>query len=334
MKPLKLLSLGFVSGFFLIACQKDENQARPISTISRLYVSNSDVDASVTNTSVFDRADRDTLPNPYNFDSKLPDAGGIYFDVSTGTVYQISRRAKNVKMFKVNTDGSLQDRGSFLDESLGSARQIALDRAANTLYITSNLDSAIYVYEKVSSLSGTVTATKKLKLNGQPWGIHFENNQLLVVIDQPERREVQVFDNPSNLVVGIITPNQRISVNGAVRLHGITYSSARDVIILTDVGISQGSDPDGAIHIIEGAKAKFTSGGTVSPDRTIRGANTFLGNPADVAWDTRGEVDRIYISEKVGSRLLIFKYADNANTSPVINKTLSASPESLFLDVR
>lgn len=319
----------------LSGCEKDENIPREVSTISRLYVSSSDLDAAVMNTSIFDRADRDTLPDPYRFDSKLPDANGIFFDVSTGTVFQVSRRAKNIKTFTVNTDGTLKDRTSFIDESVPSARDIAFDRSNNLLYLSSNTDSAIYVYDKAGALTGTVTAGKKLKLNGQPWAIHLEANQLFVVMDR-ERTEIQIFENASSLVVGTITPTTTLKISGAVRLHGIAYSAERDAIILTDIGqeSGQGSLADGAIHIISGAAAKVSAGGTITPDRTVRGSATLLGNPVDLAWDDREESDLIYIAEKSGNRILVFKFSDSANAAPSSIKKLASSPESLYLDAR
>src|SRR5687768_14338229 len=96
--------------FFIVAalfsgCTKDDNEPLPQSTVSRLYVSNADTDASVMNTMIFDPADGATLDSLYRFDSKLPDGNGIFFDAYSGTVYQVSRLAKNIKTFTVNTDG-------------------------------------------------------------------------------------------------------------------------------------------------------------------------------------------------------------------------------------
>ena len=50
--------------FILSACTKDDNEAMPQSTISRLYVSNADTDAAVVNTMIFDPADQSTFSEP------------------------------------------------------------------------------------------------------------------------------------------------------------------------------------------------------------------------------------------------------------------------------
>jgi hypothetical protein len=322
--------------FILSACTKDENEPMPQSTVSRLYVSNADTDAAVANTMIFDPADQTAFTEPYKFDSKLPDANGILFNPFSGTVFQVSRKNKNIRTFKVNTDGSLTNANSFVDEGLLSAREMAYDRTRDVLYVSSNIDSAIYVYTKASTLTGTAAAFKKLKLNGQPWGIHLDNNRLFVVIDLA-RTEVQLFEEVSELAVGNISPTKKITITGATRLHGITYSADRDVLLLTDIAeaTSAGFDTDGAIYIIKDADAQFTAGGkAVSPSSTIKGLNTGLGNPVDIAWDDRTSKDLIYVAEKAGRKILTFKYADNGNVKPAVIAVLTSSPESIFLDAR
>lgn len=327
------LTIFILSSIIFSTCTKDENEAMPKSTVSRLYVSNADTDAAVSNTLIFDPANQAELKEPYLFNSQLPDANGILFDPFSGTVFQVSRLNKNIRTFKVNTDGSLSNKNSFIHEGLTSAREMAFDRSRNMLYVSSNADSAIYVYEDVSSLKGTVTANKKLKLNGQPWGIHLDDNRLFVVIDQ-SRVEVQLFEQASDLVVGMISPTKKITINGATRLHGITYSSVKDVLILTDIAeaTSMAFDSDGSVYVITDANSKFTAtGSSVSPTNTIRGALTGLGNPVDVAWD---EENLIYIAEKARRKILVFKYTDKGNIAPSVVADLTTSPEAIYLDIR
>lgn len=301
-----------------------------------MYVSNADTDASVMSTIIFDPADGATLDSPDKYDTKLPDGNGIVFDPYSGTVYQVSRQAKNIRTFTVNPNGSLAQKGSFIDDALPSAREIAFDRIRKTLYVASNVDSALYVYVGIDTIAGTARATKKLKLNGQPWGIHLEKDNLFVVIDQ-DSVQVQLFENAYSLAVGTIAPNKKINVTGAKRLHGITYSSERDALILTDIGeaTGNGSNSDGKIHIIEGALAKFLpKGAAVAPTRTITGISTGLGNPVDVAWDTRTGKDLIYVAEKANKKILVFKFKDIGNITPTRTANLSSSPEAIYLDAR
>ena len=320
----------------LSSCVKDDNEAMPKSTVSRLYVSNADTDAAVNNTLIFDPADQPKFTDSYKFNSQLPDGNGILFDPYSGVVFQVSRSNKNIKTFKVNTDGSLVIKNSFVHEGLLSAREIAFDRSRDILYISSNIDSAIYVYNSVSTLKDIVLADKKLKLNGQPWGIHLDNDRLFVVIDQT-RAEVQLFENASALAVGPITPTKKITVIGAARLHGITYSASRDVLILTDIAeaTAAGFDSDGSIHIITDANSKFTATGPpIAPSITIKGALTGLGNPVDVAWDDREGKDLIYIAEKARRKILVFNYSRTGNIAPSVIADLTSSPEAIYLDAR
>jgi hypothetical protein len=338
MKSRKLFCLIFylLPSVLFTACIKDDNEAMPKSTVSRLYVSNADIDASVNNTLIFDPADQTKFPEPYKFNSQLPDGNGIQFDPYSGVVFQVSRVNKNIKTFKVNTDGSLVLKSSFIHEGLLSARELAFDRSRDVLYVASNIDSAIYVYHNASTLKDNVLADKKLKLNGQPWGIHLDNDRLFVVIDQ-NRVEVQLFEAASALAVGPIVPTKKITVSGAKRLRGITYSSSRDILILTDIAEATltGFDSDGSVHIITDASSKFTaSGAAISPSKTIKGALTGLGNPVDVAWDDREGKDLIYIAEKARRKILVFKYTATGNIAPSYIADLTSSPEAIYLDAR
>jgi len=324
--------------FILCGCAGDENEPLPQSSVSRLYVSNADTDASVMSTMIFDPADLSTLDKVDKFDTKLPDGNGIVFDPYSGTVFQVSRQAKNIKSFTVNTNGSLsaKPKTSFIDDRLQSAREIAYDRVRKTLYVASNIDSSLYVYVGIDTIAGLARASKKLKLNGQPWGIHVENDNLFVVIDQ-DRVQVQLFENASSLVVGTISPTKTINITGARRLHGITYSSQRDALILTDIGeaSASGFKSDGKIYIIEAALAKFAvQGVAITPTRTIAGISSGLGNPVDVAWDSRAGKDLIYVAEKANQTIQVFKFSDSGNVSPFRSATLKSSPEAIFLDAR
>lgn len=332
--PAFLTIICLLSMLILSACTKDDNEPLPQSTVSRLYVSIADTDAAVKNTLVFDPADSTAFLEPYSFDSKLPDANGIFFDPYSGTVYQVSRQEQNIRSFTVKADGTLSDKASFIDERLPSAREIAYDRSLKTLYISSDTDSAIYVYGGIDTLRGTIRATKKLKLNdGRPWGIHLDGDKLFVVLDQG-KAEVLLFEKASALQVGIITPNKKITIAGAIRLHGITYSQERDILFLTDIG-DVSSNADGAIFIIEGAAAKFTAGGSqITPTRTIKGLSTGLGNPVDIAFDKREGKEFIYVAEKANKKILAFKLANDGNVNPSISGILKTSPEAIYLDAR
>jgi hypothetical protein len=322
--------------FIQYSCTVDENEAMPQSSISRLYVSISTIDASVNNTLIFDAANPTTLSEPYKFDSKLPDANGIIFNPYSGTVFQVSRRNKNIRTFKVNTDGSLTNANSFVDEGLLSAREMAYDRNRDVLYISSNIDSAIYVYTKASTLTGNVNAFKKLKLNGQPWGMHLDNNRIFVVIGSG-RNEIQLFENVSELAVGNIVPSKKITINGANNLQGITYSASRDVLLLTDIALASGGgfDSDGVIYKINNVSTEFTaSGKAVNPTGTIKGLNTNLGNPVDIAWDDREAKNFIYVAEKANRKILVFKYADIGDVKPLAFASLTHGPEAIHLDAR
>lgn len=319
------------------ACKKEDTDLSQIPTLARLYVSNAETDTTIANITIFDPADEAAFPEGYNFKSALPDANGIVFDPANGIVFQAGRTNRNIKSFTVNPDGSLTAKTSFTDANLLSAREIAFDRDSNYLYVASNTDSAIYVYHGATTKTGEVTSDRKFKLDGQPWGIFLNDNQLMVVIDN-ERTEVQVINGISALPSGVLTPNVRVKISGAVRLHGITFSAASNTLFLTDIGVADaaiaGYNTDGAIHIIDSVQTRFAASGTVSPARTIAGSSTFLGNPVDISVDDRPGDSIIYVAEKANKKILTFNYGSQGNVAPLINKDVAAAPEAIYLDAR
>jgi hypothetical protein len=73
----------------------------------------------------------------------------------------------------------------------------------------------------------------------------------------------------------------------------------------------------------------------ITPTRTISGINTGLGNPVDVAWDTRDGKDLIYVAEKANQKILVFKFPDDGNATPSrTTAKLPSSPEGIYLDAR
>lgn len=326
-----------VVSIMAIACKKDDSELSQIPTVSRLYVSNADLDTNVANISIFDPADAAGFPEAYNFKSGLPDANGIYFDPTNGIVFQVGRATKTIKSLTVNPDGSLTAKTSFTDANLVSARDIAFDRDSNILYVASNTDSAIYVYRNATTKTGEVTSDKKFKLDGEPWGIHLADNELYVVIDK-ERVEVQQFNGISALASGPIAPVVRVKIAGATRLHGITYSAALGVMLLTDIGQPETTVPtyntDGSIYIIDSLTANFAVSGNITPARTITGAATGLGNPVDIAIDDREGKGTIYVAEKANKKILAFRYEDEGNATPLINQDVTATPEAIYVDAR
>jgi len=341
------IAMGLVAFASILTSCKDDVVA-PVTPVSRLYVSTADTDPAVANLEIYDPADATSITaQVYNTGAK--DGNGVATNNDGSEVYQLSRANKTLYVFANNSSlvSSPTASRSFTDAGLSSGREIAYDQSHNTLYIANNTDSTIRVYNNFSTLSGNV-AGKVLKVSGQPWGIHYDAaaNRLLVLMDLAAMR-IEVYNNPSAIAAGVITSNAVFNIadrpNGSTksRLHGLTYSSSANVLIVTEIGeatsplIPDPSKPvfnaDCGIYVFTDAALKLSSGGTFSANRIIYGAATGLGNPVDVAVDTRPNKNLIYVAEKANKKISAFKLSDNGNVAPTITSATSRAPEALFL---
>ncbi|MDB5013192.1 MAG: hypothetical protein JWQ25_1394, partial [Daejeonella sp.] len=296
-KQLFHVCILFIAGVWPFAgCKKGDDKNLPKITVSRLYVSTLAVGSKpLSNILVFDPADL----APLKFRTYLSDTlgyGGIALNDSTFRGYQFSTKLRGVRGFSVDVAGALSQGSGFVDSSLVSPKEIAYRQKDALLVISHNSDSTIRVYSKPDSLSGRKNKpTNKLKLNGKPQGICFDQTDLYVVIEG-DRKEIQKAT--INKTTSLIFPvKNKITVTGATNLRGIFYYSKQDILLITDIGLETDLS-DGKVFIIEDASAKFLTGGSITPTRIISGANTFLGNPVDIDFDRREDKNLIYVAEK------------------------------------
>jgi DNA-binding beta-propeller fold protein YncE len=254
----------------------------------------------------------------------------VIYDNVSNFGFQIGMLNKTIRTFSINTDGTLRILNSFRDSTLMDGRGIAYNRAANQLYVSSSTDSLIHVYNNASNKTGNIIAERQLKLTSQPWGLFYEDGKLLVVADL-EVKKILVLDNIASRTTATVTAE--LTVPSAARLHGITYSTKKDLLILTAIGEAS-SNSDGAIYIFEGIKAQLSSNTSISPSKTITGPSTQLGNPVDVTFDDREGKDILYVAEQANSKILGFKLTNDGNVAPYLNASVNTPPESVWVDAR
>ena len=145
----------------------------------------------------------------------------------------------------------------------------------------------------------------------------------------------QVYNNPAALD-GSVMPDNEIAIDGATRVHGITYSPKLDVLVVTEIGAASGGDfnMDGGYYTFEGVSAAIASGATnIAPTNAVIGMNTRMGNPVDVAIDDRDSGTYIIIAEKTnGGSLLIYNATADGNVAADLFVRYSDIPEDIYLD--
>jgi DNA-binding beta-propeller fold protein YncE len=340
----KLSLLSLLLFFTLSGCEKyydliDElEEENP--TEAYLYVSNA---APANTLNIYKLTDAASLDMPQVVQTDAKDGNGVVVSPLTNTLYQVGRTERVVKIFN-NASGLMgtpTPLTTFADSAMTSGREIALDEARQILYVANNVDSTLLVYNFPLGRSGLTSAFKTLKLSGQPWGIHFDknNNRLFVLLDLGAKA-IEVYYNPANLASGKVTPDRSFKIAGSTRLHGITYSSKTDILIVTEIAAAAATASpdfasDGGIYVFENAKNIIDGNQIeVTPTNTIKGANTLLGNPVDVAFDDRADKKNIYVAEKANKKILVFNVKDNGNVAPKIAASTTESPEAIYLDIR
>ncbi len=159
------------------------------------------------------------------------------------------------------------------------------------------------------------------------WDVDYDDvNDRLYVASTDGK--VRVFDN-ALVNLGVGGPNRTINPTDGnapigVNLHGIHYDANTNALIVSDVGSAMVTT-DGAIFVIAGADA---ADGDVAVQAAIRGDQTKLGNPVDIAFDGVN----LYVAEKANS--LIQRYDGVLDLAGEQNiaasaEIASANPESV-----
>lgn len=196
--------------------------------------------------------------------------------------------------------------------------------------VSNGLINKLFVYQKTTvgfTLLNTYTTNFKL------WGIHMDGNDLYAVADLTG--DIVQFKNFMNNASGSITPTKRVTIEGLIRTHGITYSASDDVMILTDVA-SAASATDGGLIVIKDFSSIFAStasAGTIALTNQVRvyGPNSLLGNPVDVAYDN--VTKNIYVAERLnaGGQVLTFSYPIVSGDSTPVNARAELGVTSIFV---
>jgi len=339
LNSIKLLALLFV-GSFAFSCSDDDGGTliiNPPSSTTVLYASNN-ANGNITSYDLTDPSDITTT----TLTTLSTAADGIYYDASSDAVVQASRSNNNLEGY---TDISTQEDGTAIEvDIVGSAdmtspREVAVN--GNLYVVADNSDAdgdlntpdgRLFIYTKdgdAFSLRNVITTDFKL------WGITFIGADLYAVVDATN--ELAVFTNfLSNTDDTELSASKSIAIDGILRTHGLTYDADLNTMIMTDIGDAGNGQDDGAFHVIPNFTTNFNNtadGETLALSEQIRvsGANTLLGNPVDVAFDST--TGTVFIAEagNDGGRILAFSnISTGGNLTPSVNNSLP-SASSVYL---
>ncbi len=320
------LTLAVTTMLSVTSCSKDDNDDKKERTPNN---SNSTVKLFVgSNTgasfNMFDVSEPTDINTKKAFTLNI-DADGIAYNSNLDLMLLVNRTESKVDGYTdvndINSGVSLMaDFSSSSDFNNG--REIAINDSKIIVADDVDGNNRLIVYNYNNS---AITLDKIVNVDINLWGIHLDGNTLYAIQDNSDT--LAVYENFFVNNPGVISPSYKIQVEGIVRTHGITYDSATDVMILTNIG-SAASDADGGIHVIsdfttKSINAQATGKIEENDQIIIEGPSTMLGNPVDVAYDR--ENNRIYVAERAkdGGRILGFNFPTlNGDVLPVYSGLL------------
>lgn len=264
------------------------------------------------------------------------DADGIFYDRSSGDLFQINRSDNNVVVYKDVIDDLDDPNG--IDVRFTSTSDFSngrgLTRINDNQFVVAqdggdDLSNALvlYNYSRTNGFSRQRTINTDFNL----WGIRSVDNELLAIVDNSDSLAVlsnDIFNGTDNSIADVM---RYMRIDGITRTHGLIYDDEDDIMIFTDVA-DGGNDSDGAIIVVRNWTSVRNNATLTASDYTrIAGSNTTLGNPVDVAYDN--DEDLIYVAERAneGGKLLVFDVDATGNVAPMMSVPF-AGVSSLFLN--
>lgn len=319
----------------LIFTSCDSNDSENSNTSEATLVTSSNTSGKITYLDLLAAS-----PMVKSFTIASTDAEGISYNSETDAVTVASRTNNKLETYtgiksavKAGTDNLMLSLSS-LNTEFNNARETAVSGdivvVAQDQLASNNMMNKLFVYKRTTT---GFTLLKTFTTDFKLWGIHINGNDLYAVADLTS--DIVLFKDYMSKASGAITATKRVSIAGLVRTHGITYSAADDIMILTDVGNAT-SGTDGGLVFIKNFTSVFTStaaAGTIALTSQIRiyGPNSLLGNPVDVAFDALTK--KVYVAERLnaGGEVLTFNYPTMSADAAPANVRLEAGVTSVFV---
>lgn len=236
--------------------------------------------------------------------------------------FQVVHRASD------RLDGSMSNLA--LDRTVdapGSAnlKGIAIAHRAGLIFAANVGGNSIEVYGSAAGEGATPLASTVLP--GNAWDLVYNETQDRAFLAMTNGTVLVIDNYVSNdfsaMGARTITPGDGMAISN---IHGIAYRADIDTLVVSDVGDAAVAD-DGKIFVISSAS---TAEGMVTPDRTIAGPSTLLGNPVDLIL----EGNRAFIAEKSNDAILVYNniFAGESGDVAPSRVVASVKPEALVRD--
>ena len=312
--PLAIIAISFAS------CSDDDSMPTPVDptpvdptptpAVELKLFTSSNTSGAISYTDLLA-----TAPTPKSFSVSSTDSDGIFYDPFKDQVILASRTNNRVDAYtgfrnSIITSSTTLSLGFSSVSDFTNAREIAV--SGDKVVVTQDQNagngniSKFYVYQRNTSgftLLNTYTVDIKL------WGIHLEGETMYAIADNTS--DLVVYNNFFANATGTITASKRVTIEGLVRTHGITYSNQDNVMVLSDVGLAS-SATDGGLIVINNFSSVLSATanmGTIAMSNQVRiyGPNSLLGNPVDVAYDH--VTNDIYVAERLNGGGQVLKFA-------------------------
>jgi Bacterial Ig-like domain len=196
------------------------------------------------------------------------------------------------------------------------------------LYVPDYSAEQITIFNNAGSATGNIVPDRIIgggSFNG-PQYMWLDKAADRIYMTNNDASNILVFNNANTIDGGAIVPDRTISSPGFSGPQGIWLDSSTDQIYMADAGAS-------AVYIFSNAS---TLNGSVSPTRTLSGANTTFNLPVGVWLDTVH--DELYVSNFDANAVLVFTDASTANGNVAPARTISGvntnlnGPQGIWLD--
>ena len=357
MKNLLVYIYPVLLGVLLTSCQRDDDEPLKVTReISRLYVSTSDYQANSNtnfhNVWAIDPVDSNDFPEIskiYKFTSAALGGNTIHYSpVSNGLLFQSSVnspvfRDTAIQVMTISRLGVITNSGlignRMYDKVRGMHYTVVVDGMVSQDFLLAvNVADTVnlFAFDKPRNNRGFTKPRFRMELDFNPWAILVNGYDLMMSKAESDGGIVVYKDYTKKLLNEVDTVIQvaksfELNIAGAHNIRGMSYSKAKDILVLTDY-VGEGVATEGRILVIE-KFSTFSTNAEITPSRIIKSSK--LVQPLDVAIDPRPEGKFLYVADPVARRVFRFSIDDDGLVNPNQELNLmNRAPQSLSLDAR